>query len=194
MRRTPLSEFAGGSMGVHPPRKEGTMTAIFSEPRKNRLIHERIHDAYKPTRKLREPSVCPVCRAVFKGGRWQWLPTWPTHSHREICHACRRIKDNYPAGMVTMSGDFLKAHRREILGLTRNTERAERNLHPLHRIMKVEERPGAVVVSTTDIHLPKRIGQALRRAYKGRLELRYAKESCFLRVTWTSNSKPGGSR
>ena len=164
------------------------MTTFFSESRKDRLIQERIHDAYKATRKLREPGVCPVCHAVFKGGRWQWLQSWPMDSHKEICHACRRIRDNYPAGLVTMSGDFVKTHRGEVLSLARNEEKAERDQHPLHRIIKVEERPGTVVVSTTDIHLPKRIGQALRRAYKGRLELRYEKESCFVRVNWISNS------
>jgi hypothetical protein len=163
------------------------MTTYLTESRKDRLIHERVHDAYQTTRKPREPSVCRVCSAVFKGGRWQWLESWPADSHPEICHACRRIRDNYPAGLVTMSGDFAKSHKVEVLNLARNEEQAERDQHPLHRIIKVEERPEAVVVSTTDIHLPKRIGQALHRAYKGRLELQYEKASCFVRVNWISN-------
>jgi len=164
------------------------MSTFVTEPRKDRLIHERVHDPYKTRHKPPEPSVCPVCHAVFKGGRWQWLESWPTDSHKEICQACRRIRDNYPAGLVTMNGDFVKTHRVEVLRLARNEEKAERDQHPLHRIIQVEERPGGVVVSTTDIHLPRRIGEALRRAYKGRLELHYEKESCLVRVNWTSNS------
>lgn len=164
------------------------MSTFVTEPRKDRLIHERVHDPYKTRHKPPEPSVCPVCHTVFKGGRWQWLESWPTDSHKEICQACRRIRDNYPAGLVTMNGDFVKTHRVEVLRLARNEEKAERDQHPLHRIIQVEERPGGVVVSTTDIHLPRRIGEALRRAYKGRLELHYEKESCLVRVNWTSNS------
>jgi hypothetical protein len=51
--------------------------------------------------------------------------------------------------------------------------------------MKCEELPDSIVLSTTDIHLPRRIGDALRNAYKGELELGYSEASCFLRVHWT---------
>jgi len=162
------------------------MTTFLTESRKNRLLHERNHDPYKATRKLREPSVCPVCYAVFKGGRWQWREFWPTDSYPETCQACRRIRDNYPAGLVALGGGFVKTHRAEVLNLARNEEKAERDQHPLHRILKVEERPATLMITTTDLHLPKRIGQALHRAYKGRLELNYEKERCFVRVNWTS--------
>jgi hypothetical protein len=161
------------------------MTTYVAEARKNRLIHEHNHDPYKTTRKPAEPTVCPVCHAVFKGGRWQWLPSWPTDSHEEICQACQRIRDDYPAGVVTMSGDFVDTHRAEILNLARNHEQGERALHPLHRIIKVQERPAELTVSTTDIHLPKRIGEALHHAYKGRLQVHYDKETCFVRVNWS---------
>jgi hypothetical protein len=164
------------------------MTTFVSDSRKDRLIHERVHDPYKTKRKSREPTVCPVCHAVFKGGRWQWLPSWPAESCEEVCQACQRIRDNYPAGLVTMSGDFVKTHREEVLTLARNHEQGERALHPLHRIIKVEERPEEVTVTTTDIHLPKRIGEALHHAYKGQLKVQYEKESCFVRVNWFSTT------
>ena len=98
------------------------MTTFFTESRKDRLIHERIHDPYKATCKPAEPSVCPVCNAVFKDGRWQWLESWPVDSHQVICQACQRIRDNYPAGLVTMSGDFIKTHKQEVLNLARQHE------------------------------------------------------------------------
>lgn len=105
-------------------------------------------------------------------------------SHQEVCQACRRVRDDYPAGRVTMSGDFVRAHKMEILNLARHHEQDERAQHPLHRIIKVEERPDSVVVSTTDVHLPRRIGDALRRAFKGRSETHYDEGSCFVRVNW----------
>lgn len=163
------------------------MTTFLTKSRNDRLIHERIHDPYKSTRKPSEPSVCPVCHAVFKEGRWQWLESWPVDARQEICQACQRIRDHYPAGFVTLSGDFIRTHRQETVNLVRQHELGERARHPLHRIIGIEERPETVVVTTTDIHLPKRIGQAMHRAYKGRLDLHYDKENCLVRVNWTAN-------
>jgi hypothetical protein len=161
--------------------------ATFTNARKDRLIHERVHDPYKSSRKPPEPRVCPTCHAVFKGGRWQWAESRPMDSHEELCQACKRVRDNYPAGLVRLSGNLVKTHRAELLNLVRNQEKNERALHPLHRVIKIEEHADEVTVSTTDIHLPKRIGEALHRAYKGRLDLAYEKESCFVRASWTSN-------
>lgn len=163
------------------------MTIMLAESRKDRLIHERNHDPYKTTRKPSGSTVCPVCNAVFKDGHWQWLESWSLDAPREICQACLRIRDNYPAGSVMMTGEFAETHRQEVLNLARNQEQGERARHPLHRIMRVEERPDAMVVTTTDIHLPKRIGQALQRAYKGSLDVHYDVEGCFVRICWTSN-------
>ena len=163
------------------------MITCFTEPRKNRLIHERNHDPYRPSGKPAEPAVCPECHAVFKDGRWQWLDSWPVDSHPEICQACQRIRDNYPAGFVTISGDFMKSHKQEIINLARNQEAGERVRHPLHRIIRIEERPDELVIATTDIHLPKRIGQALQDAYKGVLDLHYDQEGCLVRVKWVSH-------
>jgi hypothetical protein len=156
--------------------------------RRDRLIHEHIHDPYKVRRKLPEPSVCPVCFAVFKQGRWQWADSWPLDSHREICQACHRIRDNYPAGVVTLTGNFVRTHKDEILGLARNHEAQEKQEHPLHRIMAVEEPPGALVIKATDIHLPRRIADALHHAYKGELDLHYEEENYFIRVNWKRES------
>ncbi len=84
-----------------------------------------------------------------------------------------------------MQGAYLPAHRDEILALVRNQEREENTSHVLHRIMSIEDGPAAIVIKTTDIHLPRRIGEALHRAFKGQLERRYDKAGCFLRVNWS---------
>ena len=51
--------------------------------------------------------------------------------------------------------------------------------------MQIEEKADSIVIQTTDIHLPHSIGEALRHAYKGSLELRYADESYFIEVKWS---------
>jgi hypothetical protein len=159
-------------------------TTVSTINRKDRLIHERVHDPYKSKYKPPEPSVCPVCNAIFQGGRWQWAESWPADSHHEICQACQRVRDGYPAGVLTLQGGFVRTHKDEILNLARNHEQEEKAEHPLHRIMQIEAGPMAIAIKTTDIHLPHRIGEALRRAFKGELDVRYEDGACFVRVNW----------
>ena len=162
------------------------MKTKFANPtsRKDRLIHEHVHDPYKTKSKPPELSVCPVCNAVFKDGRWQWAESWPVDAHKETCQACHRTKDGYPAGVVNLKGAFVKAHKAELLNLARHHEKNENAEHPLHRIMKIEEHPDGIEIKTTDIHLPQRIGEALRHAHNGELEMHYDEEGYFVRVNW----------
>jgi NMD protein affecting ribosome stability and mRNA decay len=142
-----------------------------------------VHDAYKAKHKLPEPTVCPQCGAVFHEGRWQWLQV-SADAHQEPCPACHRIHDHFPAGFVTLQGEFFLAHREEIMELAHNVEKHERAEHPLKRIMTIEEKNGAALVTTTDIHLARGIGEAIHNAYKGDLEYHYNPEEYLLRVSW----------
>jgi hypothetical protein len=147
------------------------------------LFQERVHDAYKLKGKLPEPSVCPQCGAVFHEGRWQWI-TAPAGAHKETCSACHRIHDHFPAGFVTLKGLFFNTHRDEIMHLVHNEEKRERSEHPLKRIMEVEDQGYSTLVTTTDIHLARGIGEAIHRAYKGELKYHYNPEQNLLRVSW----------
>lgn len=86
---------------------------------------------------------------------------------------------------MTITGDFVLRHKDEILHLARHQEEQEKAEHPLHRIIDIEAQDGAIVVRTTDIHLPRRIGEALRHAYHGELDFHYEEEAYFIRVKWT---------
>lgn len=152
--------------------------------RRDRLIRERVHDPYKTRLKLPEPTICPQCGAAWKAGRWQWVEQRPQSANMEMCQACHRINDKYPAGVLTLSGNFLGAHRQEITHLIHNTENAEKDEHPLHRIMEIEEQEGKTIVTTTDIHLPRRIGQAIHNAYEGEFNFNYDEAGYFIRVNW----------
>ncbi len=151
--------------------------------RNDGLFQERVHDAYKAKRKLHEPTVCPQCSAIFHEGRWQWGKV-PANASQEMCPACHRIKDHYPAGFLTLQGEFFVRHRAEIMHLVHNVETRERTEHPLNRIMAIEEKDGEALVTTTDIHLARGIGEALYHAYQGDLELHYNPEEFLLRVSW----------
>jgi hypothetical protein len=153
-------------------------------PRRDRLIREREHDPYRQRRKPPEPTVCPSYAAVFREGRSQWA-TGPVDAPRQSCPACRRIADGYPAGRLTLTGDFVPAHRDEIIGLARNVEAREKQEHPLKRIIEVKDEEGAVVITTTDMHLVRSIGESLGAAYQGLLDYHYDDGGSFLRVNWS---------
>jgi len=156
--------------------------------RREQLLQEVVHDTYKLPRKLAEPTRCPDCGAGYRDGRWRWgkegvAAAGPARATR--CPACRRIEDNFPAGFVSVSGEFFSGHREEILALVRNCEQAEKRSHPLERLMKIAADAGGVLVTTTGVHLARRIGDALEDAYKGTLKFHYNREQQLLRVAWS---------
>ena len=151
--------------------------------RREQLLQEVVHDTYKLPRKLGEPARCPDCGASRRDGRWSWRGgEGPAKAAR--CPACQRVRDNFPAGFVSVSGEFFAGHRDEILALVRRCEAAEKRSHPLERIMKIADEDAGVLVTTTGIHLARRIGDALQDAYKGALQFHYNKEELLLRVAW----------
>ena len=151
--------------------------------RRDNIFQERVHDTYKVKGKLSEPTVCPHCGAVYHEGRWQWLQA-PTEAHQVTCPACHRVQDHYPAGFLTLQGAFFVAHRDEIMHLVHNTEEREKEAHPLKRIMAIEEKDETALITTTDIHLARGIGEAVHHAYQGELEFHYNQDENLLRVNW----------
>jgi hypothetical protein len=150
---------------------------------RDRIFDDRRHDPYQAKQKYAEPTVCSDCRAVFARGRWQWGDA-PQGAHEARCPACRRVRDKLPAGFVKLQGAFVASHREELIRLARNEETREKGEHPLQRIMGIDEAADGVVITTTDIHLPQRIGEALKHAYHGDLDLHYGEDEYSVRVQW----------
>ncbi len=142
-----------------------------------------ITDPYKRAAKLHEPTVCPQCGAVYRKGRWQWAER-PAGAHETLCQACHRINDDYPAGTVAISGGFLQPHKDEILRIVQRQEAIEKPEHPLNRIIRISDEGDRLAVTTTDIHLPRRIAEALKGAFDGALAFHYDEDGYFLRAEW----------
>ncbi len=147
------------------------------------VIVEREHDAYRADHQPPEPTVCPQCRVAFHGGRWQWRSS-PPGAHEALCPACRRIRDAFPAGYVTIEGEYFQQHRDELMRLLEHRAERARTEHPLQRIMAIEEREGGVLVTTTDAHLARGLAEALHHAHQGELGLRYEDAQNLLRAHW----------
>ena len=149
------------------------------------MRHIRVgYDRYKLPRKLREPTRCRDCGALYREGRWVWAPRGgPAYKIR--CPACQRIRDSRASGYVRLSGEYFAGHREEILRRVRRCEQAESADHPLERIIAIASAPDGELVTTTGVHLARRIAHALQHAFKGELEARYNKGDKILRVHWS---------
>lgn len=151
--------------------------------RKDRMIKETQHDSYLKDGKWPEPTFCPECKALFTEGRWTWKKPVPD-ANEAICPACKRIADHYPAGYLELRGAFIYEHIEEIMRVVRNIEQQEKEAHPIERIMEVVDHQDHFLVTTTGIHVARRIGDALARAYKGVLTLKYADAADVVRIYW----------
>jgi NMD protein affecting ribosome stability and mRNA decay len=154
-----------------------------SQPRLDHVLESMETDVYGQKGKLADPTACSDCGAVYHRGRWVWMAA-PADAAQTKCPACRRRADDYPAGIVTLSGDFAREHADEIRGLIAHVEEREKKEHPLKRIMAIERDGDALVVKTTNARLARGIGEALEHAYKGDLDYRFTEAENVLRVDW----------
>jgi hypothetical protein len=148
-----------------------------------RILDAQRHDPYQPKGQYGAATRCRQCGAVYRHGRWQWSELTGSTSP-DLCPACRRIRDKLPAGWLTMDGPLVAARREELVRIARNEAEHERAEHPMHRIVDIESHGDRVEVSTTDVHLPQRIGAALKRAHHGDLDIRYGMDEYSVRVHW----------
>ncbi|MFN1835448.1 BCAM0308 family protein [Balneola sp. MJW-20] len=152
--------------------------------RKNqaRIFTDETSDAFRTRQKFPEPTQCPECGVVYSDGRWHWGKN-TENTNEIICPACKRSEEHDPAGIMDLSGTFFRKHRSEIMNLVQNIERRESNNHPLERIMDIHRSDDRTIIHTTGMHLPRRIGDALKSAFEGDLNLSYEAED-HVQITW----------
>ncbi|RME77894.1 MAG: ATPase, partial [Chloroflexi bacterium] len=143
----------------------------------------KLHNVYRERDKSLPPSRCIQCGALFSEGRWTWDQP-PAEVGETVCPACRRTADNFPAGYVELSGPFFMEHRQEIMNLITNTEQKEKAERPLERIMSIINEADHTLITTTGIHVARRLGEAMAKAYKGELNIQYADGEKLVRVYW----------
>ena len=151
---------------------------------RDRQIEEVGHDPYHARSKPAEPAVCPQCGLIYHKGRWQRAAR-PEKANEYVCPACHRANDRNPAGYITLTGPYLGAHGEELRRLIKNEQERVAESHPLQRIMQIEDENGKLIVTTTDLHLARRIGDALHAAFQGELSVKYSPDEFLVRVNWT---------
>ena len=148
-------------------------------------------DPYLPKGASKKISVCEGCHAVYKKKRWYADPHLYIAAVKisdtavAVCPACLKIRDNFPGGIVTLTGDYVLLHKQELLNLIKNEEARARGFNPLERVMSVKETGyGGMVISTTNEKMAQRIGRAIRKAFSGKVTYQWSHDNKLARVDW----------
>ena len=158
--------------------------AKWKSGRVDRMRVKESKDPYRLSEKLPGGTTCKGCNAVVQEGRWTWNEP-VQEGVVTTCPACQRAEEGYPAGYLMLEGPFFGENRKEIMNLVRNVAAAEKNHHPLERVMAIRKSGGGTLITTTGIHIARRLGESLRRSYQGDLEVNYEDGEKKVRVNWS---------
>jgi len=137
--------------------------------------------------------LCKECGLVQLRGTWSFTPAPSGRVAKVLCPACTRVRDRYPAGVVTIPAALVD-RREEITNLVRNLERNESEEHPLERVMDVKSVAGALVVTTTGVHLARHVAHKLAKRFHKKPRIRYADDEELVHVDWVLPDPQEGGR
>ncbi len=150
----------------------------------------RVEDPYELA-EGQEAAVCHQCHALYHSKRWSfdeklYQRLAGTPKIREVvCPTCRKIKDHYPEGYLTVSGEFFVEHKEEIVKLLEKEASRVAGRNVMDRIIQmVPEGKDRLVVETTTEKMAQHLGRTVYKAYKGDLNFRWSETNRFVRVYW----------
>ena len=150
----------------------------------------RQEDSYEPE-EGQEAALCTQCHALYRGKRWSFDALLyerlaGTDKVREVlCPTCRKIKDHFPEGILTLSGEFFAQHREEIVRLLEKEAGRVAQRSVADRIIRIIPEDDKLVVETTTEKMAQHLGRAVYKAYKGDLHFRWGEVERFVRVYWS---------
>ncbi len=151
----------------------------------------RVNDPYELAAG-QEAAVCQECHGVYQGKRWFFDAklydqlSGPAKVRQVVCPTCRKIKDRYVEGYLTLSGEFWVQHREEIVKLLeKEAGKVGRRSFADRIIQMLPEADSKLVVETTTEKLAQHLVRTIFKAYKGDLNFRWSEPSRFVRVYWT---------
>lgn len=151
---------------------------------------ERSTDVYLPKGGSKEVALCSKCNAFYWNKRWSTDAAELSKARAEagtvstVCPACQRMHDDNPAGVLSLTGDYLLQHENEILNVVKNVEADTRAKNPLARIMEINQENKVLTISTTDAKLAQKLGKEVYKSHKGELHFKWSQADSFVRVNW----------
>ncbi len=148
------------------------------------------NDPYLDEAGIAEPALCSECGAVYQKKRWvidaeeSAALQKSGAAQQVVCPGCRKIRDGYAEGFVTLQGSYLWQHEAEICNLIRNEESRAMSKNPLERIISMERSQDDLLIETTEEKLAEHLGRALHKAHQGELKVTWADDHAICRVEW----------
>lgn len=100
------------------------------------------------------------------------------------CPGCKRVEDKIYEGEVTLDSPLLAANKDMVYG-TLFHEAAKGFLHnPLSRVAVFEDSGDKIRIVTTTCTLAERLGKAIYKAFKGKIEIKPSPGEQFVFVKW----------
>jgi hypothetical protein len=133
--------------------------------------------------------ICRYCNAIYQEKHWcafnKLNPANIDKLQKGVCPSCHEERGHVSDGVVTITGTFVKNHRKEIDGIIINTEARELKRDIMNRIERIDSNADAIIVYTTKNQLAAEIGKNLDKAYKGgELEIKWSKDDKPVSVKW----------
>jgi hypothetical protein len=151
----------------------------------------RVHDPYISDKAFPEPTVCPVCNAVYHKRRWVFdekllaevKKDKTTQFHK--CPADKKIEDHYAMGKIRLSGNFVLTHMDEIINSLKGEEIRAKENNPLDRFILLEKTQDKIYAETTSDALAMRIAHHLKNAFKiADEEFKFRSGDKFVEIDW----------
>ena len=136
--------------------------------------------------------MCQSCHSVYYEKSWHHgLGDYQQLSEDKrikfvLCPACQMIKDKKYEGVVTLE-NVSQDKKAEMLNLVRNVGKRAFEKDPLDRIIEIkgESGKGKIEIFTTENQLAVIIGKKLKRAFQGKLDIKYSHQESTARVKLT---------
>ncbi|MHB8481959.1 MAG: BCAM0308 family protein [Nitrospiria bacterium] len=159
-------------------------------PQVRRGTETKSADPYLSKKGLKEPAKCTGCKSVYHHKKWYSkedpiaMELQKTPMQMTLCPACRKTLEHFPAGLVTLRGGFLTAHKDQILHLIRNEEARAKGVNPLERIISIKDLGDSVEIQTTGERFAQRIGKDVKKVFKGEVSYNWVSGDKRIKVEW----------
>jgi len=145
------------------------------------------------TGRLREPTVCERCGAVWMRRTWR-RPRAVTQALLAraawtVCPACRQVQGREYWGRVIIRGAFALANEKAIGQRIANTAGLAALTQPLRRLVSVERVGKGIEVLTTSQKLAHRIVHELKKTFRGRASYAWSDDGSLFAV-WERDDVP----
>lgn len=94
------------------------------------------------------------------------------------------VAECFPEGVVTLRGDYLWKHEKEIRRILHNEVERVMAQNPLAKVVRMINEDDALIIETTEQKLAEQLGCTLNRAHRGELLVEWSGSPKICRVSW----------